>query len=571
MRARLITRLRTAPLVVALCCFSAVWVADVWYSVGQQVDAARTRARHDAITEASNFARLVEEHTVRTIGAADQALQFIKHEFLEKGNELDLGQLLADGVIPGDIANLYSIIGPGGDVVLASRPWKAVNVADRDHVRVHLESNGVGLVISKPVLGRITGRWSLQLTRRIDLRDGRFAGVASVSIDPFYFSRLYQSAQLSPNSIVTLVGADGVVRARRATDASTIGQDLSGSEQFRQIGSQRSGLVTGRSHIDGRMRTSAFRRLKDYPLLVVVGIDLADIEHSLVPLRSQQVGQAVVSTVGIVLFTAVLLLLTRRLLLSRTQAVNANAAKSQFLSNMSHELRTPLNGILGYAELLKMEAGEAEHREYAGVIHDSGLHLLSLVDQLLQLNRMEAQHEGPTLAVEDIRKLICEVIAAHQDAARSKALDLRAWVAEHVPERLECDRAKLVQVLHHLLDNAIRFTEAGSVELALTPREDTLVFLVADTGPGIPAALQAKVFDKFYQIDSSDSRRSAGAGLGLSLVRELVAAMGGEVGITSSPGTGATFYFTLPCPRDDDGRAVKQVPTEEMACAHPPS
>jgi len=570
MKARLITRLRTAPLVVALCCFSAVWVVNVWYSVGQQVDAARTRARHDAIAEASNFARLVEEHTVRTIGAADQALQFVRHEFLEKGDKLDLGQLLADGVIPGDIANLYSIIAPDGEVVLASKPWKAVNVADRDHVRVHLESSQPGLVISKPVLGRITGQWSLQLTRRIDLHDGRFAGVASVSIDPFYFSRLYQSAQLSPNSVVTLVGADGVVRARRSTDPSTIGQDLSGSEQFRQIGSQRSGLVTARSHIDGRLRTSAFRRLKDYPLLVIVGIDLADIEQSLVSLRSQQVKQAIISTVGILLFTAVLLLLTRRLLLSRAKAVNANAAKNQFLSNMSHELRTPLNGILGYAELLKMEAGEEEHREYAGVIQASGLQLLSLVDQLLQLNRIEAQSEGPALAAEDIRKLVDEVIQAHQDAARSKALALRVWVNEHVPPTVECDRAKLVQVLHYLLDNAIRFTEAGSVELVLTPGEGTLVFLVTDTGPGIPAALQAKVFDKFYQIDSSDSRRSDGAGLGLSLVRELVAAMGGETGLKSSPGTGATFYFNIPCPRDDAG-AVKPVPTEEMACAHPPS
>jgi len=564
MRARLLKRLRTAPLVVALCLFSAAWIGDVWYSVVLQVDGARADAQRDAATGAANFARLIEEHTVRTLGAADQALQFVRYAYLEQGASLDLGLLLAKQVIPGDIANLYSIVAPDGNVVLASKPWKQVNDADREHIRVHLESNRMGLVVSKPVLGRITGQWSILLTRRIDLPDGRLAGVASVSLDPFYFSRLYQSAQISPHSVVTLVGADGVVRARRATDASTLGQDLSGSEQFRQIGSRRSGLVTGRSHIDGRMRMSAFRRLADYPLLVVVGIDLADIDAALAPRRSQLIGQAIMSSIGILLFTAVLLLLTRRLLLSRAQAVDANSAQRQFLSNMSHELRTPLNSILGYAELLEMDAGQAEHRDYAAEIHASGLHLLSLVDQLLQLNRMETAQEAPVLAVEDIRMLVADVVAVHRDAARAKTLDLRVWIGEHVPNTLACDRAKLVQVLHHLLDNAIRFTAAGQVELVVTPGQGTLIFLVADTGPGIPADLQRKVFDKFYQIDSSDSRCNDGAGLGLPLVRSLVAAMGGEVGLESTPGTGAAFYFTLPCP------CAEQALTKEMAWARPP-
>jgi len=563
MRLALLTRLRTAPLVIALCCFSAAWIGDVWYDVVRQVDAARTRALRDSSHEAGNFARLIEEHTIRTIGAADQALRFICYEYLEEGDRVDLSLLLAKGVIPGDIANLYSIVAPDGQVVLASKPGRRVNVADRDHIRVHVESAHTGLVISKPVLGRITGQWSLQLTRRISHADGRLAGVAVVSLDPFYFSRLYQAAQITSNSVVTLIGADGVVRARRSTDVGALGQDVSSDEQFRLIGSRNSGVITGRSHIDGRIRMSVFRRLADYPLLVVVEVDLADIEDMLAPLRSQHIRQAAISTVGILLFTAILLLLTRRLLHSRAQAVSANAAKSQFLSNMSHELRTPLNGILGYAELLKMDAILDEHREYAGVIQASGLHLLSLVDKLLQLNRMEARQEALAPAMEDIRRLVAGVIANHRDAARSKALDLRVRIDEHVPQMLECDRAKLIQVLHHLLDNAIRFTKAGHVELMLTPADGKLIFLIADTGPGIPADLQANVFNKFYQVDSSDSRASDGAGLGLSLVRELVAAMGGEVGIESTSRAGSTFYFTLPVPREENASAVKPAATEE--------
>ncbi|SFD55095.1 sensor histidine kinase [Massilia yuzhufengensis] len=561
----LLVRIRTAPLVIALCCFSAVWIADVWYSLARQDQEAHQRALRDAGRDAGNFARMIEEHTVRTIRAGDQALQFIRHEYIEHGARLDLSSLLDKGVIPGDIVNLYSVVGPDGQLVLASKPSPPLSLADRAHIRSHLEQPGLGLIISKPVLGRITHQWSLQLTRRIDLADGSLGGVAAVSLDPFYFTRLYESAQISPNSVVTLVGTDGIVRARRSTDASTLGQDVSASAQFRQIGGRRNGLVTVRSNIDGRKRLAAFRRLDAYPLIVVVGIDLSDLDDHLLALRSQQILHASLSTVGIVVFSAVLLLLARRLLLSRAQAVKANAAKTQFLSNMSHELRTPLNGILGYAELLSMDARDAEHREYAEVIRSSGLHLLSLVDQLLQLNRLEAGTELPQLASEDLRALVEQVVSGHHGAARARGLALLCRIGEDVPQRWVCDREKLRQVLDHLLHNAIRFTDAGQVELALEAAEDRLVFTVADTGPGIPASAQERVFDRFFQVDSSDTRSSDGAGLGLTLVRELLALMGGEVEIKSAPGIGTTVVFTLPRTPGDGmhGRAARS--SEETA------
>ncbi len=552
MKKSILGRIRIAPLVVALCCFSALWIADVWYSVARQMEAARQRAMQEAVRDASNFARLIEEHTVRTLQAADQALQFIRHQYLENGARLALRPLVDKGVIPGDIINLYSIVGADGNLILASKPSQAVSLADREHIRIHMGQQDVGLFISKPVMGRITQRWSIQLTRRIPLADGSPGGVAAVSLDPFYFTRLYQSAQISPNSVVAMIGTDGIVRARRSTDTSSLGQDLSLSEQFRAIGNKRNGLITGPSPIDGRKRISAFRRLEAYPIIVVVGIDLADVEGRLSTLRTQQVLQASLSTIGIVLFSAVLLLLTRRLMLSRAQAVEANASKTQFLSNMSHELRTPLNGILGYAELLAMEVSSAEHREYAANIRESGLHLLSLVDQLLQLNRIEAGIEAPVLALENTRALVEQVLARHRDAARDKGLDLRYWIGNEVPQTLACDRVKLGQVLDHLLHNAIRFTDAGHVEVAVTASQDKLIFLVSDTGPGIPETLHSHVFDKFYQVDSSDSRASGGAGVGLTLVRELVALIGGEVGIKPASGVGTTFFVTLPRKRKDN-------------------
>lgn len=565
MRSPLRALTRTAPLVVALCCFTAVWIGDVWYSTFTQIYAARDRALDSAARDASVFARVIEEHTVRTIQSADQAVQFVRYEYLEEGSKLDLNRLLDTGTILGDIFNLYSVIGPDGRLKLSSQPFKPVNLADREHVRVHMGPGERGLFISKPVLGRVSNKWSIQLTRRINDRDGGFGGVVVVSMDPFYFARLYESAQISPHSVVALIGTDGVVRARRSANLSQIGQDVSSSALLRQIGTSTSGVIRTTGLADDRERVYAFRRLGAYPLLAVVGIDVADLSDSLAAMRLQLLTQATVSTLAILLFTAVLLLLTRGVLRSRADAIRANAAKTQFLSNMSHELRTPLNGILGYAELLKDETDREEQREFAQIIHASGMHLLSLVNQLLQLNKIEAGREAPALADEAIRPLVAEAISGHRSSAQLKGLSLLVTISPLVPEKITCDRMKLLQVLNNLLHNAIKFTDAGKVDLALDVTVDELMFSVTDTGRGIPAALHGKVFDKFFQVDSGDARISDGSGLGLSLVRELVTVMGGSIAVASAPGVGTTFHFTLPRERVASASAAQAVRYEETA------
>jgi signal transduction histidine kinase len=473
-------------------------------------------------------------------------VRFIQYDWRNKGKGVDLARLVEHGVVLGDIFNLYSIVDANGDVVLSSQPFKPVNLSDREHVRIHRERTDAGLFISKPVLGRVSHKWSIQLTRRIDLPDGGFGGVVVVSMDPFYFTRLYESARIGEHSVVTLIGTDGVVRARRSGGASTIGQNVSGGALMRRIGARTDGVLRETSSIDGRERVYAFRRLDSYPLLVVVGIDVDDVSRGIAPLRTQLVAQAAASTLAILVFTGVLLALIRRLIRSRAVALKANAAKTQFLSNMSHELRTPLNGILGYAELLGYELADATHREYAAIIQDSGNHLLALVNQLLQLNRIEAGRERLLLAPEDPRTLAAQVLNAHRSGAMKKSLALDVTVGAGVPAVVECDRVKLVQVLHNLLHNAIKFTDAGAVRLALARTGDHLEFAVSDTGRGIPDEVRERVFERFFQVDAGDARISDGSGLGLALVRELVALMGGNVAVESGHG-GTVFRFTLPC------------------------
>ncbi|WP_426191445.1 sensor histidine kinase [Massilia sp. DWR3-1-1] len=554
-------RLSTAPLVVALCCFAAAWVADVWWSTHRQISEGQARALVSATRDAASFARVFEEHTARTIQSADQAVQFLKNEFREKGTRLSLRQLIDDGVILDDIFNLYTVVGADGEILLSSQPFKPINLADRAHFAVHREHPETGLFVSKPVLGRVSRKWSIQLTRRIEAPGGGFGGVIVVSMDPYYFTRLYESAQIGAHSVVTLIGEDGIVRARRTGSASEIGQDITKSELFRNLGAKQAGTTRFNSLIDGRERVYAFRRLKGYPLLVVVGIDVADVIGALSGVQTQLFKQAVMSTVAIVLFTGILLLLTRRLLRSHAQAIAANAAKTQFLSNMSHELRTPLNGILGYAELLTFELEQPEQREYADIIHTSGQHLLSLVNQLLQLSKIESGNDSAELAEEQVRIVLARVVDAHRSSAALKGLKLDLAIAPQVPAMIVCDRMKLVQVLNNLLHNAIKFTDAGRIDVALAPRGPDLVFSVRDTGRGIPADVHEKIFEKFFQVDAGDARIGAGTGMGLSLVRELVRLMGGQLTLESAPGAGSTLAFSIP----QAARVPAAHPVQEMA------
>ncbi len=229
------------------------------------------------------------------------------------------------------------------------------------------------------------------------------------------------------------------------------------------------------------------------------------------------------------------------------EADEANKAKSDFLATMSHEIRTPMNGILVMAELLA--AGELPNRarRQAEVIARSGSSLLAIINDILDISKIEAgKLEVEHLEV-DAAEAVETVLRLFADRARSKGLDLAAHVDLPRGTRVDADPTRLGQVLSNLVNNALKFTERGGVAVVVERvAGDRVRFAVADTGIGIAADKLATVFDAFSQADQTTTRKFGGTGLGLAIARRLVAAMGGEIEVASRLGEGTTFYFSIP-------------------------
>jgi len=554
---------------VMLSAIAAILI--LWVAVSSLLVLRRQEAIDGQFQQNANLARAFEEQTLRVLEAANQATIHARDAFAAGNVEPGLLVRFANetGLAPKIMAQL-SWVDARGRLVASNLDTKAksasgMDLSDRDHIRVHLAPQALpeqvrlsepdALYIGRPVLGKVSKKWTIQLSRRIADAQGRVLGVVVASLDPTYFEEVFRRVDLGRKGGMTLVGHDLVIRSRViGGEATKQGISLPTNSSFAQqaLGKQEARLM-GFGSVDGIDRLITSRKISNYPLYLLIAVGR---EEALTRWHDATVATLILSLLISLLIAgaaAGLISSLRRqelsaaaLRRSEAQAHAANQAKSEFLTAMSHELRTPLTSIRGFAELMEQRLEDPKFRKQAGLIRKGAEHLSTLLTEILDLAKVEAG--GMKLNQELVN--LPEILQGCADffalSAANKGLELKIQVDEHLPAALSCDGLRLKQILNNLLSNAIKFTVQGGVTLSAQRLSDRIAFHVDDSGPGIPAELQQRIFEKFRQANDQVSTQHGGTGLGLALSRGLAELMQGELTVSSVPGQGSRFTLSLP-------------------------
>ena len=558
--------------------FTMFLLCLLWGGLTVQLRHDRLQTLDTAWARSAALSATFAEHLTTLMRGLDQTLLSVKQDYERDPAGFDAAAELTRYAVLHDLSLQITVIGPDGFLAASSlepSPSRTY-LRDREHFLAHLQADTGTMFISKPVFGRVSKRWSIQLTRRLNGAVGAFAGVVVVSLDPAYLAAFFNTLDVGPDGFVSVVGRDDMmVRAR------TVGMDLAArpsmaSTQLPQrLRLSPAGTYEGVSPIDGIDRVISYHALPEYPLVLVVGMARAEI---LALFAERRVSLTLVALAISLVFLGAAMLLVRQvdrqtrteaelrrqtleLVDSRHDAETASRAKSQFLANMSHELRTPLNAIIGFSDVMTKGVfgpiGSPRYRQYADDIHRSGQHLLELINGVLDMSRIEAgQH---ALSPEDVElaPLAQECLGYVSVRAEESGVALECRVGA-APLAVRVDRRALRQILLNLLSNAVKFTAPGGrVSIAAEAESPgTVAIAVTDTGIGIPAADLERIFEPFQQSDSTVARRREGTGLGLAITRSLVGLNGGTIAIASTVGKGTTVAVRLPQASVADFRAA---------------
>jgi signal transduction histidine kinase len=533
---------------------------------------ARQIVLADTYVSSSNLALSVEQFVARTVETIDLSLRVAVEEIGAEGTRTpDEGQaLLAERVRQSPQMTSLMVIDSEGTLRFASaHPIKRwVNLAGTKYFTLARESSGLHFSVGDPVMPRVHGKHVIFVSRRLNRPDGSFGGVIAASLNPDYVLRFFYTLNVGQKGVIALETTDATLLVRRPYLEDFVGRNFSSSVLFKgMLPWASSGVFPMRYESDGLWRIVGYQKVEKLPLVVQVALsrDEALANWSRITWLQAGAGTLILAILGMMAFGlnrqlqarmlahSQLRETVRELENSRIAAEESSRVKSQFMANMSHELRTPLNAIIGFSEVIRdalVGPVAARYKDYARDIHSSGRHLLGLINDVLDLSKIELGrlelHEEPVAVakvVNDCERLISERV-------RASNLELAIDLPADLP-LLRGDELRLKQVVLNLLSNAVKFTPIGG-RITLSARltaESGIILAVSDTGIGMKPEEIPIALEPFRQIDSALNRRYEGTGLGLPLARTLVELHGGTLSISSTPGQGTTVTVALPAAR----------------------
>jgi signal transduction histidine kinase/FixJ family two-component response regulator len=541
---------------------AAVFLALTWFGWYMQNASLGERARADLSASADQVADSFASEVSARLGFIDAIMNFVASFDAANGLKSSIN-LIRDNRLYSDLeTNLIVSDASGHGVFIGPDGTGPVYVGDRPHIRAALNHPTRSLIIGSPLVAKVQHRLSIPFASLVFSRQNRVIGIIATGVPAQTFSAQFNEADIGPNGALAIVD----LKRRAILGRFTVTRKLAGgntidSHFMQKMLTTKRGAFTQKSAIDGVERAVAFRTLPGFRIAVVAALAVKDAQPKTADQRRNNLIGAFVVSAFIIIGLAVWLrqlIIARRLVMlnheadeARRDAVAASRAKSDFLAHMSHEIRTPMNGVIGLTHLTLNTNLDAKQRDYLTKINQSAALLLRVINDILDVSKIEAGRIELDEAPFQIDALLEGVSSMAGVQAAQRGIQFRVTRGVAVPSALVGDALRLGQVLTNIVGNAIKFTEHGEVELTVdlvtsAPEATTVRFTVRDTGIGMTETQLLALFEPFGQADTSITRRFGGTGLGLAISKGLVDRMGGRVEVSSQYGAGSTFIIDLP-------------------------